>query len=139
MAVDEARRSRLFERLAGTFGEEAASTLFELLPPPDTDLATEAGLADLDARMTAGFAHIDQRFAAIDERFAGVDQRFAMIGERLDEWSQLADRRFEEVDRRLEQVDRRLDGVDRRLERLDTASKPTPARSTVSAGSWSTP
>jgi hypothetical protein len=56
MAVDEARRSQLFGQLAGAVGEEAASTMFDLLPPPDTELATAAGLAELDARMTAGFA-----------------------------------------------------------------------------------
>lgn len=33
MAVEERRRAGLFEALAGAFGEEAANTMFELLPP----------------------------------------------------------------------------------------------------------
>jgi hypothetical protein len=55
MAVDQARRSQLYGQLAGAVGKEAADTMFDLLPPSGSDLATTAGLAELDARMTAGF------------------------------------------------------------------------------------
>jgi hypothetical protein len=40
MAVEERRRAGLFEALAEAFGEEAANTMFELLPPAGHDGAT---------------------------------------------------------------------------------------------------
>jgi 2-C-methyl-D-erythritol 2,4-cyclodiphosphate synthase len=44
MAVDEDRRSRSYERLAEAIGRDEAVTIFELLPPPRTELATRADL-----------------------------------------------------------------------------------------------
>jgi hypothetical protein len=103
MAVDEDRRSRSYERLAEAIGRDEAVTIFELLPPPQTDLATRA---DLDA--LAG--RIEGRFVGVDQRFETIDQRFETI-----------DRRFEAIDQRFEAIDQRFDGVDRRLDRLDEA------------------
>jgi tetrahydromethanopterin S-methyltransferase subunit G len=100
MTVGQARRSHLFDRLAGAVGEEAASTMFDLLPPADTDLATAAGLAALEGQMGAGFAHVDRRFEEIDRRFEDIDRRFEEI-----------DRRFEAVDRRFERLEDRVDNV----------------------------
>jgi hypothetical protein len=40
MAVEERRRAGLFDALAGALGEEAANTVFELLPPAGHDGAT---------------------------------------------------------------------------------------------------
>ncbi len=115
MAVDQTRRSQLYGQLAGAVGKEAADTMFDLLPPTGSDLATTAGLAELDARMTAGFASMDQRFAAVDARFAQVDRRFEEIDRRFE----LVDQRFQEIDRRFELVDQRFQEIDRRLERLE--------------------
>lgn len=107
MAVDQTRRSQLYGQLAGAVGKEAADTMFDLLPPTGSDLATTAGLAELDARMTAGFASMDQRFAAVDARFAQVDRRFEEIDRRFE----LVDQRFQEIDRRLERLEDRVDAL----------------------------
>jgi hypothetical protein len=51
IAVDEGRRSRSYERLAEAIGRDEAVTIFELLPPPDTDLATRADLDEVCRRL----------------------------------------------------------------------------------------
>ena len=71
MAVDERRRSGLFEAVARVLGEDHAVTMFEMLPPPDSDLATQQGM--------------DQRFDGVDQRFDGVDQRFDALEARMQE------------------------------------------------------
>jgi hypothetical protein len=58
MAVDERRRSGLFERLAATLGPDEATTMFDLLPPAGAELALRSDIADLDAR-------IDRRFEQV--------------------------------------------------------------------------
>jgi hypothetical protein len=70
MAIDERRRSQRYERLAGAVGEEAAGTMFELLPPPQTDLATIADLDRLERKMEHRFELADQRFEQVDQRSA---------------------------------------------------------------------
>lgn len=47
MSVDERRRIELFERLVPLLGEEAATTMFELLPPPGVDAATKDDIVAL--------------------------------------------------------------------------------------------
>jgi hypothetical protein len=87
MAIDERQRSQLYERLASAVGEEAATTMFELLPPPHSDVATTTDIDRLDQRFEAidrRFEAIDQRFAAIDQRFAGIDQRFDSLQRELE-------------------------------------------------------
>jgi chromatin segregation and condensation protein Rec8/ScpA/Scc1 (kleisin family) len=68
MSVDERRRSELFERLAATFGPDEATTMFDLLPPAGTDVATRADLDVIEARL-------ERRFAAIDDRFDRLERR----------------------------------------------------------------
>jgi hypothetical protein len=53
MAIDERQRSQLYERLASAVGEEAAMTMFELLPPPHSDVATTADIGRLEGRIDA--------------------------------------------------------------------------------------
>jgi hypothetical protein len=101
MAVDERRRSQLYERLAGAVGEEAAGTMFELLPPPQTDLATTADLERLERKM-------EHRFELVDQRFEQVDQRFEHLERRFDERFQQVDDRFTWLQRELEA---RIDGA----------------------------
>jgi hypothetical protein len=67
MAVDEDRRSRSYERLAAAIGRDEAVTLFELLPPPHTDLATRADLEALEVRIEERFRGIDARLDRIDD------------------------------------------------------------------------
>jgi hypothetical protein len=74
MAVDERRRSQRFERLAGAVGEEAAGTMFELLPPPQSDLATTADLERLERKMDHRFELVDQRFAQMGDRFTWLQR-----------------------------------------------------------------
>jgi DNA anti-recombination protein RmuC len=104
MAVDERRRSQLYERLAGAVGEEAAGTMFELLPSPQTDLATTADLERLERRMEHGFELVDQRFELVDQRFEQLERRF--------------DERFEQFDERLLRIDDRFGHVDDRFASL---------------------
>jgi hypothetical protein len=89
MAVDERRRSELFERLAATLGPDQATTMFELLPPAGTDVATRADLDALGARLERRFEAIDSRFEAIDSRFSTVDDRFDQLERRMDEQHEL--------------------------------------------------
>lgn len=63
MAIDEDRRSRSFERLAAAIGRDEAVTIFELLPPPRTELATRADVDVVDQRLDG----IDQRLDRIDD------------------------------------------------------------------------
>ena len=78
MAVHERRRSELFQAAAQALGQEHAVTMFELLPPPETDLATQQSM---DLRFDA----VDQRFEAMDQRFDAVDQRFTDLERRFDQ------------------------------------------------------
>ena len=51
MGVDEKRRSELFRAMAEQLGEEPAITMFELLPPAGTDLATREDLLALEQQL----------------------------------------------------------------------------------------
>jgi hypothetical protein len=104
MAVDERRRSELFRALAATFGEEQAVTMFELLPPPDTELATRADTDRIEQR----FAAIDERFDAVNERFDHVNERFVDVNQRITDLGHHMDERFDSQRR---EFDAKLDSV----------------------------
>ncbi len=53
MAVDEARRVRLYERLEHSIGQEATATLFEIIPAAGHQVATSADVAALGAALRA--------------------------------------------------------------------------------------
>ena len=91
MAIEERRRSELFRAMSQSLGEEPAVTMFELLPPPDTELATRRDLAS-----------IDQRFDAVDQRFDAIDQRFDAVGQRFDAIDQRFDAHRREIDAKLD-------------------------------------
>jgi hypothetical protein len=95
MTVEERRRIALHRAAAGTWGEEVADTLVELVAPSGHELATRADLQAFERRM-------DQRFAAMDERWAA---RITVMDER---WAA----RFTAMD---ERWDARLDAVEHRL------------------------
>jgi tetrahydromethanopterin S-methyltransferase subunit G len=97
MAVDEDRRSRSYQRLAEAIGRDEAVTIFELLPPSRTELATRADLEVFEGRFDA----VDQRFDAVDQRFDAVDQRF-------DDLRRDIDHRVVEVHGRLDRIDDHL-------------------------------
>jgi hypothetical protein len=107
MATDERQRNQLYERLASAVGEEAAMTMFELLPPPHSDVATTADIDRLERR----FDGVDERFVGVDQRFDAVDRRFVGI-----------DQRFDAIDQRFDAIDQRFDSLRRELEgRIDAA------------------
>lgn len=90
MAVDERRISRLYDLLVRMLGEEAAATMFELLPPRGADLATSEDITRLSAdvarladRTDHRFGQVDQRFEQVDHRFEQIDQRFERIEDAL--------------------------------------------------------
>lgn len=107
MAVDEQRRNALYRAAAEVFGEEHAATMFEMLPPPSSELATEASVAGLGAS-------VDQRFAEAEDRLVQIDRRLDRVDGRLDR----VDGRLEQIDGRLDQVDRRFDQVDQQFDTL---------------------
>jgi len=77
MAVDERRRSHAYTRLAAVVGEEAATTMFELLPPAGTDLARTTDVVHVEERIDQRFEQIDRRFEQVDQRFGSMDERMA--------------------------------------------------------------
>jgi hypothetical protein len=94
MAVDERRRSGLFERLAATLGPDEATTMFDLLPPAGAELALRSDIADLEGRIDRRFEEVDRRFEQVDRRFDAIDARFSVVDDRFD---QLERRIVEEV------------------------------------------
>ena len=67
MAVDERSRLRLAEVAKRVFGDEAAITLMELLPPVGwADVATKHDLAHLETVMNLQFDAVDRRFESVD-------------------------------------------------------------------------
>ena len=91
MAVDEQRRNALYRAAAEVLGEDHAATMFEMLPPPSSELATEGPVASLGAS-------VDQRFAQVEERLTQIDRRLDQV-----------DRRFGDIDHRFRQIDQQFD------------------------------
>jgi hypothetical protein len=87
--------------------------MFELLPPPQTELATTADLERLERKM-------EHRFELVDQRFEQVDQRFDHLERLFDERFRQVDDRFRQVDDRFGHVDDRFTSLQRELEaRID--------------------
>ena len=105
MAVDERRRSELFQAASHAFGQEHAVTMFELLPPAGSDLATQE-------RVDLRFDDVERRFEEVDRRFEDIDRRFEEV-----------DRRFEQIDHRFTEVDRRFEDVDRRFDEAEVRAQ----------------
>ncbi len=126
MPVEESDRSALLRAAARTWGEEAADTLSELLPPSRDRPATGrdidgvlAAMSAMDERIDTRFERVDARFEAIDERFVALDARFVAIDERF----AAMDARFVAIDERFAAMDARFDAMDAQLatfgERID--------------------
>ncbi len=94
MAVDERRRRELFTRIAAAIGEEAATTMFELLPP-ETEIATRTDVGRAESRSDRRFDQIDSRLHQIDSRLDQIDSRLDQIDSRLDRLEQRVDERAE--------------------------------------------
>jgi hypothetical protein len=81
MAVEERRRIALHRAAAGTWGEEVADTLVELVAPSGHELATRADVQTLERRMDERFAAVDERLTAMDARW---DERLSAMDARWD-------------------------------------------------------
>ena len=105
MAVDERARLRLAEVAKRVFGDEAAITLMELLPPVGwADVATKHDLAHLETVMNLQLEAVERRFDVVDGRFDVVEQRFGAV-----------DGRFDGVDGRLDRIESRVDDLAREI------------------------
>ncbi len=113
MAVDEQRRLELFRRLSTAIGEDATTTMFEMLPPPGSDVATKDDIADLRVEMNARF---DQLVARYDGRFTQVDARFDQLVARYDGRFAQVDARFDQVDARFAQMNDRFTALEERID-----------------------
>ena len=77
MAVDERGRLRLAEAAKRVFGDEAGSTLMELLPPVGwADVATKHDLMHLETVM-------NMRFEAVDARMEGFEVRLEELAREI--------------------------------------------------------
>ena len=127
MPVQESDRSALLRAAAQSWGEEAADTLSELLPPSGDRPATQRDIEGvltamnaMDARLTAElrglreatdarFDAMDARFDAMEGRFGAMDAQLATFGERLDGYGHGIDAKLESV------VDRITASFERRI------------------------
>ena len=127
MPVEGSDRSALLRAAAQSWGEEAADTLSELLPPTGDRPATQRDIEGvltamnaMDSRLTgemralressdARFEAVDARFDAIDARFGAMDAQLATFGERLDGYGHGIDAKLESV------VDRITASFERRI------------------------
>jgi hypothetical protein len=82
MTSDDRDRAALVRAAAESWGEEAAATLSELLPPSGDRPATKRDIDGVLAAMNAMDDRYEARFAQMETRFARMETRF---GQRLDE------------------------------------------------------
>ena len=117
MAVDEAARYRLHQRLEEVLGPEVAIVLMEHLPGVGwADVATKHDLAALEQRIGLKFDLVDARFERVDLRFDHIDERLDRMDDRFDRM----DDRFGRIDDRFDRMDDRFDRMDARFDRTQT-------------------
>jgi len=80
MAVEESDRSALLRAAAQSWGEEAADTLSELLPPSRDRPATGRDIDGVLAAMNAMDARFEARFDAVD---AQLDAKLESVVDRI--------------------------------------------------------
>ena len=115
MAITDAQRHRLHNKLDQVLGEEDAAVLISHLPPSGwSDVVRTRDLDQLEARLDARFAALEARF---DARFDAVDARFEAMEARFEA-------RFETIDARFLAVDARFDTTEARFgESLERAMR----------------
>ncbi len=138
MTVDERRRSDLYRAVSEVLGEEPAATMFELLPPPATEVSSRQDLHGVETRLGARIDLVEQRLTSLenrlvdhqrtsDERFEtqqhAWDERFDTLQRTWDQrltaqqhaWDQRLDAHERAWDERFEaqrhELDARLDGL----------------------------
>ena len=118
MAIDEANRHRLYQRLEAVLGPEETAVLMEYLPPVGwADVATKHDLAALEERVALRFDLVDSRFERVDLRFEQIDRRLDQIDARLDQIDARLDHQFGQIDRRL---DHQFGQMDSRFAKLES-------------------
>jgi hypothetical protein len=96
MSIDERRRLALHRAAAGTWGEEVADTLAELVGPSGDEVATKDDVGHLGRRMDG----LDQRMDGLDQRMDGLDHRMDLLDQRIDAMEQRWDERTVTAERR---------------------------------------
>ncbi len=91
MALTQQQRSEIYSNLAEAIGPQEAEFLMAQQPPggweqfatkrdlADLDLKTQAGFAEVHAKMDKGFAEVKEQFAEVKEQFAEVKEQFAEV------------------------------------------------------------
>lgn len=121
MPVEESDRKALLRAAAQSWGEEAADTLSELLPPSRDRPATGRDIDGVLAAINAMDERFEARFAAVDARFAAVDARFDAMESRFEARFDAMDARLGAVDAQLATFGERLDGYGHGIEaKLDS-------------------
>jgi hypothetical protein len=82
MSVEERRRIALHRAAAGTWGEEVADTLVELVAPSGHELATRQDIERVLAAMTAMEDRWEQRSEAWAHRLEATEHRLSVTFER---------------------------------------------------------
>jgi hypothetical protein len=76
MSIDERRRLALHRAAAGTWGEEVADTLAELVGPSGDEVATKDDVGHLGHRMDGLEHRMDTMEQRWDERITSLEQRW---------------------------------------------------------------
>ena len=122
MRVSEEQRRALYDLLREHLDERTATLLMEVTVPANVELATRGDIqelrgevllriAELEERLGARFAGLEDRFAGLEERFAGLEGRFAGLENRF---AGLEDR-FAGVEQRIAGVEQRIAGLEDRF------------------------
>ena len=84
MTADAARRRALLRAAADSWGQEAADTLSELLPPPDDRPATGRDIEGVLAAIDALDTRLSSRIDVLKERIDRLEMRFDAFEGTLD-------------------------------------------------------
>ena len=126
MQVSEEKRRKLFERLRGQLDEETATLLLEVTVPANIELATRGDFQELRAEMLLGFMQLEDRLTAriagVEERIAGVEGRFGGLEQRiagLEERIAAVEERIAGLEERIAAVEERIAGLEERIAGLE--------------------
>jgi hypothetical protein len=84
MTVEQRHRIALHRAAAGTWGEEVADTLVELVAPSGQELATRADIGAVRADVDALDRKVDRLTTSFEARFTSVEARFESLDHRLE-------------------------------------------------------
>jgi len=116
MQVSEEQRRVLYERLREHLDDETATLVLEVTVPANVELATRADLQELRGELLLRFADLEERLGArqagVEQRLAGVEHRLAGVEERL-----------ATVDGRISGVEQRLIAVEGGMKTLETGMR----------------